>query len=723
MAASQFTYRSIAGLTVTTGPPTVGIASDFERPTGNIRTFEYSPDGSLLAWTSAETVRIVNAQSGEHVRDLTTKGVMTIGFSPNGTFVSTWERYVKPEDETAQHRNLIVWRVSTGEQVLSFTMKQQQLNWNVKWTDDERFCGRLQTGEVQIYDASDFAKGVHSRLKLEGITDFGISPGANPHVAAFVGEKKGQPASIALYSLTNFAAPVSRKTFFKAEKSQMFWNQLGTGLLLLTQTEVSQGSYYGDTALYYLATAGNFDCRVSLDEDGPVHDVAWSPNSKEFIVIYGKMPAKTTLFDHRAEPIFNFPRNHRNFVRFNPQGRIICTAGFGNLAGDMDFWDRSTLTKICTVHCPNATFAEWCPNGRHLLTATLTPRLRVDNGFRVWHYRGVVVHKEDVNELYGIEWRPVKKVEAWPEKRELSPAPVGLEAAASGEAPAPKKPAGRYVPPGMRMAQANGAAPPQSPSSPKGDEALPGLAGLEARLTRQGVLGAQDPSLVPGLPPGYQKTVPGAPDQQTKAQKKNQKKHAHAKTGAAPGQDGKPPAADGAQGTTGAADANASAGARLLALVQSGQQLPQMTQEQYLAYQQQQYANMYGAGQPYGPQVFAVPGAPQQYYVQHQGQFYMTQPGWVPENHVTAASSGYPNQQATPAPAAPVGAAAPADGNFPESERQKRLRTLQKKIREIDELKQKVASGQKLELTQIKKIDREKEFQKELQDLMGGMAI
>lgn len=141
--------------------------------------------------------------------------------------MSTWERYVKPEDETQQHRNFAVWNVKTGEKVLAFVMKQQQLNWNVKWTDDERFCARLQTGEVQIYDAKDLGKGVHSRLKLEGMTDFSISPGSNPHIAAFVGEKKGLPASVSLFSITNFSVPVSRKTFFKAEKCQMFWNQLG----------------------------------------------------------------------------------------------------------------------------------------------------------------------------------------------------------------------------------------------------------------------------------------------------------------------------------------------------------------------------------------------------------------------------------------------------------------------------------------------------------------
>ena len=39
--------------------------------------------------------------------------------------------------------------------------------------------------------------------------------------------------------------------------------------------------------MYLLSAAGNFDCRVSLDKEGPIHDVAWAPNSKEFGVVYG----------------------------------------------------------------------------------------------------------------------------------------------------------------------------------------------------------------------------------------------------------------------------------------------------------------------------------------------------------------------------------------------------------------------------------------------------
>lgn len=88
------------------------------------------------------------------------------------------------------------------------------------------------------------------------------------------------------------APPTCSKTFFKAQRSQIKWNTIGTQVLVLTQTDVDQAnkSYYGETGgLYLLSAAGNFDCRVTLDKEGPVHDLTWSPNSKEFGVIYGCM--------------------------------------------------------------------------------------------------------------------------------------------------------------------------------------------------------------------------------------------------------------------------------------------------------------------------------------------------------------------------------------------------------------------------------------------------
>ena len=97
------------------------------------------------------------------------------------------------------------------------------------------------------------------------------------------------PGAVKVYLLPNTSAPVAQKAFYKADKCNIFWSPTGRHLLALATTEVdSTGvSYYGETNLYFVSGDGSFDCRVELDKEGPIHDVAWSPRSDEFIVLYG----------------------------------------------------------------------------------------------------------------------------------------------------------------------------------------------------------------------------------------------------------------------------------------------------------------------------------------------------------------------------------------------------------------------------------------------------
>lgn len=47
---------------------------------------------------------------------------------------------------------------------------------------------------------------------------------------------------------------------------QLKWNDLGTSLIVLAQTEVDKTnkSYYGETNMYILSANGSFDSRVQL---------------------------------------------------------------------------------------------------------------------------------------------------------------------------------------------------------------------------------------------------------------------------------------------------------------------------------------------------------------------------------------------------------------------------------------------------------------------------
>ena len=192
-------------------------------------------------------------------------------------------------EDGSQHKNLRIFSVTTGEEVIAFTQKSQE-GWDLQYTASESHAVRLSGSEVQVFNPADWAKGVIDKLKVEGCTSVALSPGLNPHIAVFVAEKKGAPAMIRIYGLVTLSSPpTSQKTFYKSDRATIKWNALGTQVLVLTQTEVDKTnkSYYGETGLYLLSAAGNFDCRVTLDKEGPIHDFAWSPNSKEFGVVYG----------------------------------------------------------------------------------------------------------------------------------------------------------------------------------------------------------------------------------------------------------------------------------------------------------------------------------------------------------------------------------------------------------------------------------------------------
>ncbi|KAJ8590702.1 translation initiation factor eIF-2A [Rhizopogon salebrosus TDB-379] len=452
--SQQYAFRAQKSMGLVGGTPTYTPFEGFAASDVPARTYHYSPDGRLFAYTLPSVVRIYLAEGAQLLQELSVPNIFELKFSPRGTYLSTWERPVKLEDGT-QHKNLRVFSASTGEELISFSQKSQE-NWDLQYTMSESHAIRLVTQEIQVYRPADWGKGIVDKLRVEGASMVSLSPGLNPSIAVFVAEKKGAPASVKIYGLSTLSgAPTCSKTFFKADRAQIKWNDLGTQVLLLTQTEVdnSNMNYYGETGMYLLSAAGNFDCRVTLDKEGPIHDVSWSPNSKEFGVVYGFMPAKTTLFDQRVRTLHDFGSSPHNYISFNPQGRLVALAGFGNLAGKIDIFDRKTLTKICTIDAPNTSFCEWSPCGRFLLTATLSPRLRVDNGIKVWHCTGGLMHVQMVEELYQASWRPtpLDQAPAFGPTIPVAPQPsLSVLTAALTAKPIAAKPAGAYRPPGAR---------------------------------------------------------------------------------------------------------------------------------------------------------------------------------------------------------------------------------------------------------------------------------
>lgn len=375
--------------------------------------------------------------------------------------------------------------------------------------------------------------------------------------------------------------------------------------------------------------------------------MSWSPNGKEFGVVYGYMPAKTTIFNFRGVAKHNFPLGPRNTILFSPHGRFVLVAGFGNLAGQMDIFDVDKgYSKITTVEASNASVCEWSPDGHYILTATTSPRLRVDNGIRLWHVSGGLMYNEDMHELYDVCWRPQSSIQNPPSdplKNLPTPHPSAPAYLSSRKVPA--KPAGAYRPPGARgqgtplafkREDEGGTAFVRNGTGP--------VNGASGKSRRQ-VPGADPEHLPPGAAPGGGVPLPGSEQEKpSKSAAKNKKKREAKKKELE--------------------DAAAAAEA----------------------------SKNHERSQSKGQNRTATQGK--------QGKV-----------------NGATNGTAAPAPA-PAPAQPPAAAPEPPSENQdKKIRGLLKKMRAIDELKMRLAGGEKLEDTQMKKIETEEPVRKELEGL------
>eukprot|EP01027_Heterolobosea_sp_BB2_P006199 GEZU01009394.1.p1 GENE.GEZU01009394.1~~GEZU01009394.1.p1 ORF type:complete len:690 (-),score=234.09 GEZU01009394.1:63-2132(-) len=433
---------------------------------------QWSTDGTLFAVADQhkKTVTIYDVESGDSVQTINEPLVSAIAFSPSNTFMVTWRRPLNENERKEQEDkgNLSVWDVKTGKEVGRFVQKKRDIWPAIQWTSDEEMCARMTTNELNFYDGKTLKPS--RKLAVPNIGNFSVA--GKKSVAVFVPEQKSQPGSVTIYKYPYINAVVAQKSFFKAETANLHWNKDGSALLVYTHTEVDKTgkSYYGETNLYYLQADGKYDCRVALDKEGPIHDVQWNPKGKEFVVVYGFTPSKAALFDTKANPVFDFGTSPRNTARWNPQGRFLCLAGFGNLAGDMVFWDMYTKKQIGTANAHSAASYEWSPDGRYFMTATLFQRLKVDNGFKIWKYDGTLQYQHSFDELYQALWQPMKVT--YPD-RAPTPPPKGQKKAAASSAAGAAAGAGssrpasgaqpaaaptRYVPPHLRNQQGAAAA-------------------------------------------------------------------------------------------------------------------------------------------------------------------------------------------------------------------------------------------------------------------------
>ncbi|QDZ20404.1 eukaryotic translation initiation factor 2A [Chloropicon primus] len=407
-----------------------GVRDAFELKGNGDRTsasvMEISHQTGLVLMSSSDSVVVQDARdSYKTVFSSPMKHVVGLDVSPLGNFLVTYQRPIKDQPN---EKNLKVFalrsqdRDESGNPTEVYAQPQKQASQDMwplyQFDQNEEHMYRSVANEVHAIKTAAYGDGIAKKLRVKGLNTFAISKGPEPKVAVYCPESKGAPGSVQIFDLeTDFSSesksnpqPSARRSFYRSSRAKLMWNASGKALLAWAFSDVDKTNqnYFGEQSLHFLSADGDREQLVEL-KDGPIHDVKWAPNGQHFVAIHGFMPAKATLFDHKCKPIYDFGSGPRNTVEWSPFSRFLVIGGFGNLPGDIEFYDKKADGKCkvmgkvraaCTVNCG------WAPDGRHLITSTTSPRLRVDNGFKVFHYNGDLVHEQKVDVLLQVDFGP-----------------------------------------------------------------------------------------------------------------------------------------------------------------------------------------------------------------------------------------------------------------------------------------------------------------------------
>lgn len=350
------------------------------------------------------------------------KGIKAFYFSPLSTYMVAAERFEPKTPETA---NMSLWHVAGKTRIVEGRIRKIAGNsWpSMKWTQDEVCCCRVICAadspdpgvkESHILQVLNSKSSKTVNMDIPGVSQVEICQAKGSScVSVFIEENvdKGRKPALKVFDLVVSSLSSEKVIAFEFEYGTdtcvMKWNSQGDRLLVQAGSEVDEtgSSYYGTSKLYIL-DLGKGQMK-GVQHEAPVQDFQWNPQGTEFCLIYGQTPFSIVVFDKNGTKIHDFGKSRKNTIRYSPNyGRFLSLGGFGNLAGEIEFFDsasrkpfKSTRSE-CTVEC------QWAPNARLFMTSSTHPRMRVDNCISMFKYTGELVCKLEFPELYSAKWRP-----------------------------------------------------------------------------------------------------------------------------------------------------------------------------------------------------------------------------------------------------------------------------------------------------------------------------
>jgi len=390
----------------------------------------FAQNGKYFAVMTKDGVQIYKSSKCKPTAFLEHPGVRNVYFSPLNTFLFSYHRPRK-EDKTGNFR---IWRKNKKEfevihQCFISEFDQQKVPFT--FTEDELIAANISHNILSIYDAKkletegNINKCVIGTIEIENAKHCIFAPvptlsSKEPQesylFAVFANATKFKPHTVTIYAyntVKNEFKQISQRSFWIIDECKLLWDKTvgyEHNLLIVTSSDVDNygKSYYGRSEVFLMSSTSNKT--IAIEIKTKMDDVQWTPFKNEFILI-AEHPQNITIYDGKtAEKKYLIGEYSRNIIRFSPCGSFLWCGGFGNLSGEMSFYDYANIENEDGMKGFNkdnsCRYYEWSPDGGLFVTARTYPSRQVDNGFAIYKYNGCKLYEEQNERLYQVAFRP-----------------------------------------------------------------------------------------------------------------------------------------------------------------------------------------------------------------------------------------------------------------------------------------------------------------------------
>ncbi|KAG5520058.1 hypothetical protein PMAC_001134 [Pneumocystis sp. 'macacae'] len=428
---------------------------------------QWSPLGTYLASFHRPGIQLWGGESWGKIARFPHPSVKLIDFSPCEKYLVTWSNDPIPSypeghpgkltfESEDEGKCIIIWDIKTGALLKSFSTTissmdtdehPRKITWPIyKWSSDDRYFAKVTPRQqISIYETPNMTLIGKKSIKIEGVVDFEWSPSKaddkedQEHLLCYwTPEINNQPARTGLLSIPS-KKTIRTKNLFNVSDCKLHWQSRGELLCVKVDRHTKTKKSTFTNLEIFRINEKNIPVEVIEIKD-MVINFAWEPNGDRFALIttndpnFGQGPltnTKNSLSFYCTEKskgssgnfklLRTFDKKTCNGLYWAPHGRFILTATLGNATSfDLEFWDlnyegekkdidkdlNANLQLMGTAEHYGVTDIEWDPSGRYVVTSASTWRHRMENGYCLWDFKGLLLREEHIEGFKQLLWRP-----------------------------------------------------------------------------------------------------------------------------------------------------------------------------------------------------------------------------------------------------------------------------------------------------------------------------